>query len=161
VPYVALIVSSLIGIALVFGLGAIRNEPGESVSDAQVVVAGQLLNIAVFGAVISYFLQMVAFVLLRRKFPDANRPYVSPVGLWGAGIAGVIAGLTLVILPFNESYRSVVVGVAIFFAAGLLYFAVVGRHRLVLSPEEEYAMGHGHHVKGGASEHGMGGDLPE
>ena len=156
VPYVALVASAVIGIVLVFGLGAIRNEPGESASDAQVVVAGQLLNIAVFGAVISYFLQMVAFVLLRRKYGDVPRPYVSPVGVWGAVVAGVIAGLTLVILPFNDAYRSVVVGVAIFFAVGLVYFAIAGRHRLVLSPEEEFAMGHGHHVEGGASEHGMG-----
>lgn len=156
VPYVALLAGAVIGIVLVLGLGAIRNEPGESTADAQVVVAGQLLNIAVFGAVISYFLQMVAFVMLRRKFPDVDRPYRSPAGLWGAVVAGLIAGLTLIVLPFNEAYRSVVLGVACFFAVGLLYFAIAGRHRLVLSPEEEYAMGHGHHVPGGASEHGMG-----
>jgi ethanolamine permease len=145
VPYVALVVSAVIGVALVFGLGAIRNEPGESATDASVVVAGQLLNVAVFGAVIAYFLQMVAFLLLRRKYADVPRPYRSPVGVVGAVIAAVIAGLTLVILPFNEAYRSVVVGVAIFFAAGLLYFALFGRHRLVLSPEEEFALTHGLH----------------
>ncbi len=156
VPYVALIASSVIGIVLVFGLGAIRNEPGETATDAQVVVAGQLLNIAVFGAVIAYFLQMVAFVLLRHKYADVHRPYVSPTGMWGAVVAGAIAGVTLIVLPFNDAYRSVVLGVAIFFAVGLLYFAIAGRHRLVLSPEEEFAMGHGHHVAGGASEHGMG-----
>ena len=64
VPYVALLVSAVIGVVLVFGLGLIRDEPGESTTDAFVVVAGQLLNIAVFGAVISYFLQMVAFLVL-------------------------------------------------------------------------------------------------
>jgi ethanolamine permease len=29
------------------------------------------------------------------------------------------------------------------YVAGLLYFAFVGRHRLVLSPEEEFAMAKG------------------
>lgn len=145
VPYVALIVSGLIGVALVFGLGAIRNEPGETLEDAQVAVAGQLLNIAVFGAVIAYFLQMLAFLILRRKYADVVRPYASPAGQWGAIVAAVIAGVTLIILPFNESYRSVVVGVAAFFVAGLLYFLLFGRHRLVLSPEEEFAMTHGKH----------------
>jgi ethanolamine permease len=145
VPYVALIASAIIGVVLVFGLGAIRNEPGESATDAQVVVAGQLLNIAVFGAVIAYFLQMVAFLMLRRKYSDVARPYNSPVGVWGAVVAAVISGATLIILPFNEAYRSVVFGVAIFFALGLLYFAIVGRHRLVLSPEEEFAMTHARH----------------
>ncbi len=144
VPWLALLVSGLIGVALVFGLGAIRNEPGESLNDAQVAVAGQLLNIAVFGAVIAYFLQMVSFLILRRKFADAERPYRSPVGVAGAVVAAVIAGVTLIILPFNPDYRSVVVGVAIFFAIGLAYFAIRGRHHLVFSPEEEYAMSHGH-----------------
>ena len=145
VPYVALIVSALIGVLLVFGLGAIRNEPGESATDASVVVAGQLLNVAVFGAVIAYVLQMVAFLILRRKYADVPRPYLSPVGVPGAVVAAVISGLALVILPFNEAYRSVVVGVAIFFAVGLLYFALFGRHRLVFSPEEEFALTHGVH----------------
>jgi ethanolamine permease len=145
VPYLALIVSAIIGIALVFGLGAIRNEPGETLTDAQVAVAGQLLNIAVFGAVIAYFLQMVAFLMLRQKYSDVVRPYTSPSGIWGAVVAAVIAGLTLIILPFNDAYRSVVVGVGAFFLVGLLYFALYGRHRLVLSPEEEFAMTHGQH----------------
>ena len=32
--------------------------------------------------------------------------------------------------------------VVIWFGVGVLYFALVGRHRLVLSPEEEFAMQH-------------------
>ena len=44
-------------------------------------VAGAIvLNIAVWGAVLAYLLQMVSFVILRRKFPNAKRPYVQPVG---------------------------------------------------------------------------------
>jgi ethanolamine permease len=145
VPYVALVVSAVIGVLLIVGLGAIRNEPGETTADAQVVVAGQLLNIAVFGAVISYFLQMISYIILKNKYSDVARPYRSPVGLGGALIAAIIAGVTLIVLPFNESYRSVVVGVAIFFAIGLVYFAVWRRHKLVLSPEEEFAVTHGTH----------------
>jgi ethanolamine permease len=33
-----------------------------------------------------------------------------------------------------------VIGVAVWFAVGILYFALVGRHKLVLSPEEEFAL---------------------
>lgn len=145
VPYVALLVSAAIGLVLVFGLPFLRDVPGETVSEGSVVVAGQLLNIAVFGAVISYFLQMVAFLILRSRYGDVERPYRSPVGVVGAAIAAVIAGLTLIILPFNDAYRSVIVGVAIFFVIGLLWFALFGRHKLVLSPEEEFALTHGRH----------------
>ncbi|NHA69215.1 amino acid permease [Phycicoccus flavus] len=136
VPYVALIASAVIGLGLVVGLSVVL---GESAVD----VATQLLNIAVFGAVIAYVLQMVAFVMLRRKFPTAERPYRSPVGVGGAVVAGVVAAGTLLILPFNPDYRSVILGVALFFAVGLAYFALRGRHHLVYSPEEEYAMSGG------------------
>jgi ethanolamine permease len=30
--------------------------------------------------------------------------------------------------------------VAVYFALGIIYFAIAGRHRLVLSPEEEFAL---------------------
>lgn len=146
VPYVALITGAVIGVALVVLLGALRDEPGESTGDAMTAVAAQLLNIAVFGAVIAYALQMIAFLILRRRFADVHRPYRSPVGVPGALVAAVVAIGTLVILPFNEDYRDVVFGVGAFFLVGLLYFALVGRHRLVLSPEEEFALGHGQHV---------------
>lgn len=145
VPYVALLVSAIIGIGLVFGLAEIREQAGESSLDASVRTAGELLNIAVFGAVIAYFLQMVSYLILKKRFADVPRPYASPTGTWGAVVAAIIAGATLVILPFNEAYRDVIVGVAVFFAIGLLYFALVGRNRLVLSPEEEFAVTHGKH----------------
>jgi len=138
-PWLALLVSSIIGVILVFGLGEFVYE-GDPV-----LAAGALLNIAVFGAVIAYVLQMVSFILLRRRLPDVERPYRSPVGVPGAAIAGIIALAVLVILPFNEAYRSVVVGVAIFYVIGLLYFALIGRRQLVLSPEEEYAVTKGVH----------------
>jgi ethanolamine permease len=32
------------------------------------------------------------------------------------------------------------VGVAVWFSVFVAYFALVGRHRLILSPEEEFAM---------------------
>ncbi len=146
VPYVALLASAFIGMVLIFGLTLLRDAPTESSSDKAAVVAAQLLNIAVFGAVIAYLLQMVAFVILRKKFADVHRPYVSPVGVGGAVVAGVIAAATLVILPFNPDYRSVILGVGAFFLIGISYFAIMGRHKLVLSPEEEFAMSHGKDV---------------
>jgi len=106
-------------------------------------VGAALLSMAVFGAVISYFMQSVSFVLLRRKLPDIERPYRSPVGEWGAIVAGVIALISLVALFWNDDYRPGVYGVALFYVIAVAYFAAMGRHRLVLSPEEEFAMSHG------------------
>jgi ethanolamine permease len=108
-------------------------------------VVGALLYMAVFGAVISYFMQCLSFILLRRRLPNIDRPYRSPVGEWGAGIAGAIALVSLISLYSNADYRPGVVGTLVYFVLGMLYFAIAGRHRLVLSPEEEFAMTRGEH----------------
>jgi ethanolamine permease len=141
-PWVALVASAIVGIVLVFGLGAIAYGGEEA---PYVSAANALLLIAVFGAVIAYVLQMVAFLILRRKFASADRPYRSPVGLWGAFIAGVISLVTLILMPFNEDYRAVIIWVAVVYVLGLIAFALFGRTRLVLSPEEEYAVTGGVH----------------
>ena len=103
-------------------------------------VGAVLLNMAVFGAVIAYALQMVSFILLRVRLPHLERPYRSPVGIPGAVVSMVIALVTLVALfLIDEAYQRAVVGAAIWFALGLVYFALVGRHRLVYAPEEAFA----------------------
>src|SRR6185295_15541126 len=94
---------------------------------AKVVAA--LLNMAVFAAVISYAMQSLSFILLRKKLPNIERPYRSRVGIPGAAIAMVIALVSLVSLYLNDSYRPAVVGTAIYFVLGILYFALSGRNK--------------------------------
>ncbi len=139
-PYVALLAGAVIGFFLTLLLDqAQKNEwLGGNLGAA-------LLTMAVFGAVISYFMQTVSFILLRRRFPGIERPYRSPVGEWGAFVASVIALISLISLFWNADYRPGVVGVALFYAVAVAYFAVAGRHRLVLSPEEEFAVTRGVH----------------
>ncbi len=138
-PWVALVASAIVGIVLIFGLGewVYAGDP--------VAAAGALLLIAVFGAVIAYVLQMLAFLVLRQKFASVSRPYRSPVGIIGALVAGVIALVTLILMPFNSDYRGVILWVAVVYVVGLVLFALFGRKRLVLSPEEEYAVTGGVH----------------
>ena len=103
-------------------------------------VGAVLLNMAVFGAVISYGLQMAAFIRLRRRLPDIPRPYRSPLGTPGAAAAFALSVATLYALFASDpSYRDVVIGALVWYALGLLWFALVGRKGLVLSPEERFA----------------------
>jgi ethanolamine permease len=104
------------------------------------VIGGTLLNMAVFGAMCSYIAQAVSFVLLRRHHAHIDRPYRSPFGNPGAWITVSIALVTISYQLTDQTYRAGVVGVVAWIAVGILYFALVGRHRLVLSPEEEFAM---------------------
>jgi len=105
-------------------------------------VGAVLLNMAVFGAVIAYILQMISFIALRVRFPRMARPYRSPAGIAGAVVALVVAAVTLVVLFGNPDYNKGVIGAAVWFVLGIAYFAVHGRRGLVLSPEEEAALLH-------------------
>jgi hypothetical protein len=70
------------------------------------------------------------------------------VGLWslwapsiGAVRAGlVISAVTLIVLFFNDRCRPAVIWCALWFLAGLVYFGVYARLRMVRSPEEELAI---------------------
>ncbi len=133
----ALIAGAVVGYAVAVLVFILQ----EAELGAQIVAA--LLNMAVFAAVISYILQMVSFVLLRRNLPNIERPYISKLGVPGAVVAGLLAATALISIFLNEGYRPGVYGVAIYYVLGVLYFAVAGRNRLVLSPEEEFALTQG------------------
>ena len=135
-PWVALTVGAVVGfIALVvLDTVAALNEGAGAVAGAIV------LNIAVWGAVLAYLLQMISFIILRRKFPNASRPYLSPWGIPGAVIAAVIAALIFVGFLLNPTFVPAIIAIAIVYVVILIGFAVFFRHRLVLSPEEEYAL---------------------
>ena len=138
-PHVALIAGAVVGYAVFFLVWVLQQQE----LGAQIVAA--LLNMAVFAAVISYILQMTSFVLLRQKLPNIERPYRSKWGVPGAVVAGLLAATSLVAIFLNEAYRPGVYGVAIYYVLGVLYFAIAGRNRLVLSPEEEFALTQGEH----------------
>lgn len=140
-PWVSLTAGAVFGFGVLVLVDVLARSGGSLADDAEAIV----LNIAVWGAVIAYFLQMVSYVLLRRKFPNAVRPYVSPVGNAGAIVAAVIAAVTFVAVLLNPDFRPAIIAIAVLYAIALGGFAIFGRHRLILSPEEEYAMSGGLH----------------
>jgi len=98
---------------------------------------------AVFGAVISYCLQMLSYLILKFKHKNIERPYKSPLGVVGAFVALVVAAVTLVSLfVVDPIYQKVVIGAAVWYLLGIAYFAFVGRKQLQLSPEEQFAIDH-------------------
>lgn len=130
-PHTALFVGAVLGYAVAYGIHALGPEHP---------VGAVLLNMAVFGAVIAYALQMLSYILLRVRLPEIERPYRSPLGIPGAAIALIISVVTLIALFVTDPiYQKVVVGAAVWYGLGLLWFAVYARHKLVLSPEESFA----------------------
>ncbi len=133
VPHVALITGSIVGFLLMVIVWRWKGE------NAGAVIGGTLLNMAVFGATISYGFQAISFILLRKNLPHINRPYRSPLGVPGAFVTLVIAIVTLIAQLQDPVYQYGVFGAAIWYGIGLLYFLVYARHHLVRSPEEEFA----------------------
>ncbi len=132
-PLRALVAGSILGLAAALAI---------YLSGQKGAVGAVLLNMAVFGAVIAYILQMASFILLRIRLPSIERPYVSPLGLTGAAVAAGIAAITLVTLFLNPDYNRSVWGAAVWFLLGIAYFALYARRRLVRSPEEDFAIQH-------------------
>ena len=139
-PHVALLTGAAIGLAVILSVWfALGEDQGGA------VIGATLLNMAVFGAMISYALQGLSFILLRTKMPNIERPYRSPLGIPGATLTIIIAVVTLYFQLQDPVYRNGVYAALLWYVAGVLYFAIVGRHKLVLSPEEEFALTAGEH----------------
>jgi ethanolamine permease len=134
-PHVALVAGSVMGLVVMmiiwFSVGA---EAGAS------VIGGTLLNMAVAGAMLAYFMQGMSYIVLKKKFPEINRPYKSPFGIAGAAICMIIAAVTLYFQLTDPVFQKGVLGVAIYYAVMMAYFLIHGRHKLILSPEEEFAL---------------------
>jgi ethanolamine permease len=121
VPFIALIVPGIIGFLL-----SLTND------------GAILINMAVFGATISYVLMMVSHIVLRRREPDLERPYRTPGGSVTTGIALVLA-LAAVLATFLVDTTAALWALGTY-ALFLAYFGLYSRHHLVASaPEEEFA----------------------
>jgi ethanolamine permease len=105
------------------------------------IVGAALLNMAVFGAVISYALVMISYIKLKVDRPDLPRPYVSPLGIPGAAIGALLAIIALFACFSIEGYRPGVWGTAIFLAICIVfYFVHSSKHLVAQAPEEEVAL---------------------
>ncbi|MEV7417291.1 ethanolamine permease [Streptomyces sp. NPDC089919] len=98
----------------------------------------RMLNIAVFGATISYALMALSHLVLRRREPGLARPYRTPGGQVTSAVALLLA-LSALVATFLVDKDAAFIALAVY-AVALAYFAFYSRHRLVASaPEEEFA----------------------
>jgi len=138
VPHMALFAGTVMGYGTMLILWFTLAEEKRGV-----VIGEILLYMAVFGAMISYAMQGLSFIVLRVKLPNIERPYRSPLGIFGAGVTIVIALVTIGYQLTSEKYQTALYAVAAFYVLGILYFAIYGRNQLILSPEEEFALSKG------------------
>ncbi|MEU0405065.1 ethanolamine permease [Streptomyces sp. NPDC006197] len=121
-PYLGLLIPGAIGFALAAGTGN----------------GARMLNIAVFGATISYALMALSHIVLRRREPGLHRPYRTPGGIVTSSVAFVLA-LSALVATFLVDRTAAFMALGVYVIA-LGYFAFYSRHRLVArAPEEEFA----------------------
>jgi ethanolamine permease len=123
VPWIALLLPALVG----FLLAAFWEDQG-----------ARILNIAVFGAAVSYVLMMLSHIVLRSREPDLERGYRTPGGSKTSGVALVLAVLA-VVATFLVDTTAAFITLGVYVAAAV-YFGLYSRHHLVgAAPEEEFA----------------------
>ncbi|MBB1252113.1 ethanolamine permease [Streptomyces sp. OF3] len=121
-PYLGLLVPGALGFALAAGTGD----------------GARMLNMAVFGATISYAMMALSHIVLRRREPHLDRPYRTPGGVLTSSVALVLACAALV-ATFLVDKQAAFIALGVY-AAAVAYFAFYSRHRLVAAaPEEEAA----------------------
>lgn len=97
-----------------------------------------LIDMAVFGACVSYALMDLSHIVLRRREPQMQRAYRTPGGAVVTGVGFALACVAAV-ATFVTYTPSAVAALAVM-AAGAAYFWLYARHRLVANaPEEEFA----------------------
>ena len=121
-PYLALIVQGVVGFLL-----------------AAIIQNGDvILNIAVFGACVSYAMMNLSHILLRRKEPDMPRGYRTPGGVVTTGIALVLSCIAIVSTFFVDTLAACVV-LIVFVVGAVYFFAYASKHLVANAPEEEFA----------------------
>lgn len=121
-PYLGLLVPGAIG----FGLAAATGD------------GARMLNVAVFGATISYALMSLSHIVLRRREPGLERPYRTPGGMLTSSVALVLACSALV-ATFLVDVTAALIALAVYVVA-IAYFGLYSRKHLVArAPEEEFA----------------------
>ncbi|QKD83745.1 ethanolamine permease [Thermoleptolyngbya sichuanensis A183] len=129
-PAIALLVGAAVGL-LCIGLIELA---GQAIGPA-------LLNMVVFGAVLSYILVFASYLKLKRDRPELYRPYLSPLGSAGAWVGLILSIVALVASLADPNYRPGIRGVLVVIAILLAYFFLYSRRRLVSrAPEEETAL---------------------
>jgi ethanolamine permease len=121
VPYIALMIPGAIG----FILAAVTEE------------GNRMIQIAVFGATVSYVLMLLSHIVLRVREPNLERPYRTPGGIVTSGV-GLVLACAAVIAVFLVDVTAALITLGVY-AAFIAYFLLYSRHHLVASaPEEEF-----------------------
>ncbi len=98
-----------------------------------------LINIAVFGATVSYVLLNLSHIVLRIREPKMPRAYRTPGGCYTTGLA-LLLSLIALVATFLVDLQAASIAAAVF-AGFMAYYLFYSKNHLVAqAPEEEFAL---------------------
>ncbi|RLN50757.1 hypothetical protein BBJ29_009283 [Phytophthora kernoviae] len=123
--HVALVVGSVIALVVAIVLHY-------AIGDAR--LGSVMINLSLIGAIVSYIFQLTAFIMLRIREPERERPYRSPFGIPGAVLCIILCIFSMVSIIYSgtSSYvflASVLVAIG-YFVLGGVYFVFRVKPRL-------------------------------
>ena len=118
VPYMAIIVPGIVGILATLG-----------------GLANVVIVISAFGAVVLYILSMITLFVLRKKYPDMERPFkcAYPIAPAIALILGIYCAIAFAIANTDTVLKVIVI-----FIGAAIYYQVYGKKN-IKSEEEEFS----------------------
>jgi ethanolamine permease len=129
-PYRALLLGAVVGLACAVLIKVF--------SDA---VGSILLNMSVFGAVISYILVMLSYLKLKMSRPELLQNGHSPLGVVGGFVGLALAVLAFLACLSEPSYRPGLIGIVVVMGLAIFYFLMFSRHEIIAkAPEEKAAL---------------------
>ena len=129
-PYRAIILGTILALFCVIVLGGGKD----------IAVEAVILNMSVFGAVLSYILLMFSYIKLKLFSPDLPWSYKSPLGIWGAAVGAILAIVALVACCSVPDLRPGILGIVAVLVVASFYFFFHSRHQLVAAAPEEAAV---------------------
>ena len=128
-PYQAIILGAILALFCVIVLAG-----GKTIA-----VEAVILNMSVFGAVLSYILVMFSYLKLKLFSADLPWTYKSPLEIWGAAIGAILAIVAIVACCSVPDLRPGIWGIVTVLVVASLYFFFHSRHQLVAAAPEEAA----------------------
>lgn len=135
IPYVALIIGSIIGyimlVVLTKGYGYTY--------DSHLI--NQLFNAAMLGSYFTFIIMCISFIIFRYKYSNLSRSFRSPVGIYGAiyGICGFCFLSTSIIGFTEDNYYTLYFFIG-FISIISIYYYYYARYHQVFSEEEQSIM---------------------
>lgn len=135
IPYVALVVGSLIGYTVLIVL---TQEYGYNYDSD---LTNELFNVALLGSYFTFEILLISFIIFRYKYNNLKRSFNNPLGIISAVYGMIGFGfLSSSLIGFSTYQYKPIIYFVVFIGICSLYYFLYGRHHQIFNEEEQSVM---------------------